>query len=93
MINSSTTIQLHDMLKPNLGSQTSECLINYIDTKVDAKLDEKLAHLATKDDLHKVEIDLRDRLDRHFMWIIGLFVSQTVLFVGLFYFLIKTLAR
>ena len=178
MINTTNTnsIQLYDLLQPKLGNKPTEHLIKYVDTKVETTLEQKLASLATKDDVYAlrlktetIRIELKDeinalrvetkeeiaalksefkdfrielkdeinalrvetkgeiaalksefdnlriemkdfkiemlkafqelsdkitqRIDRHFIWMIGIMVSQTALYTGLVYFLIKMATR
>ena len=44
-------IELYEILKPKIGEKEARTLVEYIETKVDRKLEEKKEVLATKQDI------------------------------------------
>jgi len=44
-------IELYEILKPKIGEKEARTLVEYIETKVDRKLEEKKDVLATKEDV------------------------------------------
>jgi uncharacterized 2Fe-2S/4Fe-4S cluster protein (DUF4445 family) len=55
-------IELYEILKPKVGEKEAKALVEYIETKVDRKLEEKKDILATKEDLANVKVELKDIL-------------------------------
>ncbi|MBI5050648.1 MAG: hypothetical protein HZC11_07235 [Nitrospirae bacterium] len=51
-------IELYEILKSKLGEKEAKSLVEYIETKVEKKLDEKQDILATKADLANVKADI-----------------------------------
>jgi hypothetical protein len=51
-------IELYEILKAKVGEKEAKALVEYIETKVERKLDEKKDILATKADLANVKADI-----------------------------------
>ena len=51
-------IELYEILKSKLGEKEARTLVEYIETKVEKKLDEKKDILATKVDLANLKADI-----------------------------------
>jgi predicted nucleic acid-binding Zn-ribbon protein len=51
-------IELYEILKPKVGEKEAKALVEYIETKVDRKLEDKKDILATKEDLANVKAEL-----------------------------------
>jgi type I site-specific restriction-modification system R (restriction) subunit len=57
-------IELYEILKPKVGEKEAKALVEYIETKVDRKLEEKKDILATKEDLANVKTDLMVEIEK-----------------------------
>ena len=51
-------IELYEILKPKIGEKEARTLVEYIETKVDRKLEEKKDVLATKEDIANLRADI-----------------------------------
>ncbi|RJP60520.1 MAG: hypothetical protein C4549_00495 [Deltaproteobacteria bacterium] len=51
-------IELYEILKPKIGEKEARTLVEYIETKVDRKLEEKKDVLATKQDIAYLKQDI-----------------------------------
>ncbi len=51
-------IELYEILKNKLGEKEAKILVEYIETKVDKKLEDKKDVLATKGDINNVKIEI-----------------------------------
>ena len=62
-------IQLFNALKKKLGEQEAEQLVSFVKTEISTELQQKTEHLATKEDLAKMESKL-------ILWAFVFWVSQ-----------------
>lgn len=53
-----TEIELYEILKTKLGDKEAKTLVEYVETKVEKKLEEKKDILATKEDLANLKADI-----------------------------------
>ncbi|HCX90796.1 MAG TPA: hypothetical protein DHT43_09870 [Deltaproteobacteria bacterium] len=51
-------IELYEILKPKIGEKEARTLVEYIETKVDRKLEERKDVLATKEDIAYLKQDI-----------------------------------
>ena len=69
-------IELYEILKTKLGEKEAKTLVEYIEAKVDKKLDEKQNILATKVDLANMKADI---IQWMFLFWIGQLASLTAI--------------
>ena len=69
-------IELYEILKTKLGEKEAKTLVEYIEAKVDKKLDEKQNILATKVDLANLKADI---IKWMFLFWIGQLASLTAI--------------
>jgi hypothetical protein len=55
-------IELYEILKTKLGEKEAKTLVEYIETKVDKRLEEKKDVLATKQDIANLEIATKQEI-------------------------------
>jgi hypothetical protein len=75
-----TTTALYGVLSEKLGREQAKMVIDYVDAKVDKSIEEKTKILATKDDIIGLKGDIIS-LQR---WIIGIFVTLSIMILGLY---------
>jgi hypothetical protein len=79
-----TTIQLYDILAQKIGKETAKTLVDYVDTKIDKSLEDKSKVLVTKEDIGALENRLLREMNGQLRWIIGIFVTQTLMILGIY---------
>lgn len=57
-------IELYEILKTKLGEKEAKTLVEYIEAKVDKKLEEKKDILATKEDLANLKTELMIQIEK-----------------------------
>lgn len=50
--------RMYDLLVPKLGKEATECFISYNETTIKSELENSIKHLATKEDLAKLSLDI-----------------------------------
>lgn len=75
-----TATQLYTQLSGKLGDETAEGVITYIDNKIDDKMESKLSHLATTQDLNLKVSQLKADL---IQWMFAFWVSQMAATIGI----------
>jgi len=56
------TARLYKLLSDKLGSDTTEAMFKYIDNKTERSVEATIKTLATRDDLHKDVVNVRDEI-------------------------------
>jgi len=79
-------IELYEILSAKIGKQEAKALTEFVETKIEKQLTDKLAVFATKEDLAKEISSLEVRLTRN-MYIVG--VVQFLAIVGSVLMLLK----
>ena len=77
-------IQLYELLASKLGRPEAQGLVEFVEAKVDKKMDEKTNILVTKEDLSNVKVDL-------IKWMIGTGIALASIMVALMVGMIKYL--
>jgi hypothetical protein len=77
-------IQLYELLASKLGRPEAQGLVEFVEAKVDKKLDEKTNILVTKEDLSNVKVDL-------IKWMIGTGIALASVMVALMVGMVKYL--
>jgi hypothetical protein len=57
-------IELYEILKAKVGEKEAKTLVEYIETKVERKFDEKKDTLATKEDLANIKTELMVQIEK-----------------------------
>lgn len=84
-MNAVTTLELYDLLKLKIGDTEARTLVEYVDAKVEKELENKKDILATKKDIY----ELSEKMNSHFKWLIGLFITQMAFVMGIVYFILN----
>jgi len=77
-------IQLYELLASKIGRTEAQGLVEFVETKVDKKMDEKTNILVTKEDLSNVKVDL-------IKWMIGTGIALASVMVALMVGMVKYL--
>lgn len=84
-----TDIQLFKALKKKLGEKEAEELVSFVRSTIDAKLDEQIPHLATKEDLADVNSELKQGISQTkvdmIKWFVAFFITLAFMIVGLYF--------
>lgn len=70
--------QLCSILTEEIGKETAETLTSYSEEKNDKTVVDKTSHLASKEDLANIKVDM-------IKWIVGLFIILGMMIVGLYF--------
>ena len=76
-----TDIELYEILKAKLGEKEAKSLVEYVEIRIDRKLNDKKDTLATKVDLANLKADI---IKSMFLFWIGQLASLVALFQILF---------
>ena len=68
---------LYNIFVKNLGKETADSVVNFIDHKFEKELESKFQNFATKEDLYKTKVDL-------IKWFITLWIVQALMIIGLY---------
>ncbi|MFO0415004.1 MAG: hypothetical protein ACK50E_05070 [Bacteroidota bacterium] len=77
-------IQLYELLASKIGRTEAQGLVEFVEAKVDKKVDEKTNILVTKEDLSNVKVDL-------IKWMIGTGIALASVMVALMTGMVKYL--
>lgn len=69
-------IELYEILKSKIGEKEAKVLVEYIEAKVEKKLDEKKDILATKQDIAMVKIDIEKSRADIIKWMFLFWIGQ-----------------
>lgn len=75
---STTVTQLYERLSQSLNRSAASQLTEYIDLKVDQKVQDKIAHLASREDLAQTKAEM-------IKWFVGLFIVLALMLAGLYF--------
>ena len=84
-------IQLYELLASKLGRPEAQGLVEFVESKVDKKLDEKTNSLATKEDIHLLKQDISNTKVELVKWMIGTGIALASVMVALMVGMIKYL--
>jgi hypothetical protein len=77
-------IQLFNSLKEKLGSKQAEELVTYVKQSVSSELNDQLPHLASKEDILKLESKISETKVDIIKWIFGFFFALAMMIIGLY---------
>jgi hypothetical protein len=69
--------ELYDFLCAKFDKETAKNFVNFIEAKMNTDLENKIQHLATKEDLANVKVDL-------IKWIFAFWITIVLMLVGLY---------
>ena len=76
-------IQLYELLASKIGRTEAQGLVEFVEAKVDKKLDEKTNSLATKEDIHLLKQDISNTKVELVKWMIGTGIALASVMVAL----------
>ena len=69
-------IELYEILKGKIGEKEARTLVEYIETKVDKKYEEKKDTLATKQDIARLELKIESSRADIIKWMFLFWIGQ-----------------
>ena len=84
-------IQLYELLASKIGRTEAQGLVEFVETKVDKKMDEKTNSLATKEDIHLLKQDISNTKVELVKWMIGTGIALASVMVALMVGMVKYL--
>ena len=84
-------IQLYELLASKLGRPEAQGLVEFVESKVDKKLDEKTNSLATKEDIHLLKQDISNTKVELVKWMVATGIALASVMVALMVGMIKYL--
>jgi hypothetical protein len=79
-------IELFEVLSQQLGAEKAKSLVQYVEAKVDKRLEDKTSVFSTKEDIAKLETKIAESKAELLKWMIILFAP---FYVGMIVFLVK----
>ena len=84
-------IQLYELLASKIGRTEAQGLVEFVETKVEKKMDEKTNSLATKEDIHLLKQDISNTKVELVKWMIGTGIALASVMVALMVGMVKYL--
>ncbi len=84
-------IQLYELLASKIGRTEAQGLVEFVETKVDKKMDEKTNSLATKEDIHLLKQDISSTKVELVKWMVATGIALASVMVALMVGMIKYL--
>jgi predicted DNA-binding protein len=84
-------IQLYELLASKLGRPEAKYLVEFVEARVDKKLEEKTITLATKVDIHLLKQDFSNAKVELVKWMVGTGIALAGLMVALMVGMVKYL--
>jgi len=92
MTSSVSLTQLYDILSLKFGKQEAQSIVQFIETKIDVKVEEQTKGLASKEDLIRETSSIRIEMEKGFKeqtrWMLGVFITLAMMILGLYITLI-----
>jgi hypothetical protein len=80
--------QLYDILSQKFGKQEAQSIVQFIETKIETKVEEQTKGLATKEDLVRETSAIRIEMEKGFKeqtrWMLGIFITLALMILGLY---------
>ena len=80
--------KLYNSFVKNLGQETADDLVKFVDYKFEKDMENKTQNFVTKEDLYKVKVDLEGQIQKSkvdlIKWFITLWIAQAIMIIGLF---------
>jgi hypothetical protein len=84
--------QLYDILSQKFGKQEVQSIVQFIETRIESKVEEQTKGLATKEDIAlvkgdiaNVKADLLKEMSTNTRWMIGILFALAVMIIGLYF--------
>ena len=81
--------KLYNIFVKNLGNETAEGIVNFIDHKFDRDMENKSEKFSTKEELYNTKVDLRAEMHNTkvdlIKWIVTLWIAQALMIMGLYF--------
>lgn len=71
-----TEIELYEALKEKLGAKEAKSLVEYVETRIEKKLEEKKDVLATKQDIANLEVKIEAVKSEIIKWMFLFWIGQ-----------------
>lgn len=76
--------ELYEILSQKLGKNEAKLLVDFVETKVDKSIEDKSDHLASKEDLLNLRVDMEKGFRNQSQWLLGIFITLVILILGLY---------
>jgi hypothetical protein len=77
-----TITKLYELFVPKMGKEAAEGLTTYLETKIKSELENNIEHLATKEDLAKLETTLTSKIGESIRWMFIFWIGQVLAICG-----------
>jgi hypothetical protein len=81
-MNTISITKLYDLLSTKLDKETAENLTTFIESKINQELESKIQHLATKEDVAKVDLKISEIKSEIIKWMFIFWAGQVVVTFG-----------
>lgn len=78
-------LQFFQLVKPKLGDNETEALVNYIDAKMEQNNEHLYKILATKEDIAKLDLKISDTKSDTLRWVFSMFFVLMMTIIGLYF--------
>ncbi len=76
--------QLYDILSLKFGKQEAQSIVQFIETKIESKVEEQTKGLATREDVLHLEIKMEKGFKEQTRWMLGIFITLALMILGLY---------
>ena len=80
-------IQLYEILASKLGKEEAKVLVEFVESKTEKKLDEKVSIFATKEDIANLKTEIANAKVDIVRWVIGTGIALAGLIIAVVKFL------
>jgi hypothetical protein len=80
-------IQLYEILASKLGKEEAKVLVEFVESKTEKKLDEKVSLFATKEDIANLKTEIANAKVDIVRWVIGTGIALAGLIIAVVKFL------
>ena len=78
-------LQFYTLLQGKLGAETAEAFVSLLDERVKGEFDNATTVLATKEDIHKLRVDMAEQKVDIIKWMVSIAFGMAVLIIGLYF--------
>jgi hypothetical protein len=86
-------IELFEALAKELGREKAKSLVEYVEAKVDKRLEDKTNVFATKEDIARIETKIAESKVETIKWLVGLIIGLFIALVGSLSAIIKLIVH
>jgi hypothetical protein len=91
MTSSVSLTQLYDILSLKFGKQEAQSIVQFIETKIETKVEEQTKGLATREDVLNLEVrmekgfkEVEKSIRTQSQWMLGIFITLALMVLGLY---------